>query len=985
MTISNETSFTGPLIANGITTGFPFTFVAMGADEIEVFGHDPDGAAVTLPDFSTVLTGVAPATGSVTFESPPANGTRIWIVSAPDFRQEIAFEDGSRWLAGPVNEANDRAALRTLALKRDANRAIKLPMGEAGITLPAGSGPTLYTSVNALAAIATDIEAIADNNADVSTVADNLNGPNTIGTVAGLGVEIAALGAAATFIPAVAALGTEITTVAGIQANINTVAGVATQVQDVGAISEDVTAVAGIVTEVTEVADHAHEVGTVGQDLALGHDASFILRAPAAAEEAVEAMTAAHQLAVTLGQVVGSAYGVEYATKAALDSAMNATTLTTGCLYPVSVDETALGARTLYRWRNTLGGAGSVIVGGVSKTIGVLDPLGILNQNDAPASPNGLPHGVTLYYAARDFVTTVDGKNCRAIPNRASSVAVEPLQSRCTTKQFKYVGAAELVWLGNPNSASLVITDQYLPGPMGGMAARIHGSGGEAQHILNQLTITPIGTLCFAVWMRSLSGVNQTIRLSGNAGGNYSSFTVTPKWQRFYVSWTDVAARTGGLRIANDGSSAWDIAVDMAKVYGGATPSDDLPAVGHMYLGLGQGDTNYATVANGIYDGTGTNKTPGLAELTDPISSRELTIACMAFCSANTHTNSYIFVNQRNNATGLYDVLQSADLPQGNPRATFNSVGTINGLNQSLSIAGKGWHLLTTVIRHNRAFFYLDDTLVSHLNMGVAIATQMIDAWRTGSFNGGLQTNYKWNQLAVWRRALSHLEVAKMYKSMQRVAALDDIVTTPARNLVVFEGDSIPSYNGTGTNANKSYPDLYLQSNPADTIVSRRSVAGSTIAGGTLNLIDRAEDLDAALPPAADRVGRRFILDVKIGTNDLVTATDTAFLTNLAAYYTARKAAGWTHVTVHTILARTDAGAGVNFITRRNAVNATLRAAPPGTHFDVLIDDAADANIGGDTSPSDTAYFNADKIHLINAGHSIIAGLVEPAIDALLL
>lgn len=985
MTISNETSFTGPLIANGITTAFPFTFVAMGADEIEVFGRDAAGAATALPDFTATLANAAPAVGTITFEAPPADGTRIWIVSAPDFRQEIAFEDGSRWLAGPVNEANDRAATRALSLKRDAERAVKVPIGEAGITLPAGSGPTLYTAVNTLAGIAADIETVADNTVDVLTVADNLNGLNSIGTVAALDTEIAALGAAATSIPIVASIDIEIATVAGIQASVNTVAGVAVQVQNLGAISEDVTTVAGITADVSVVADHASEVSVLGQDLALGYDASFVLRAPVAALEAVEAMTAAQQLAVTLGQAAGSTYGLEFATKAALDTAMNAVTLTAGCLYPVSIDESARGARTLYRWRNTLGGAGSVIVSGVSKTIGVLDPMGILNQNDAPSPPNGLPQGVTLFYAARDYVTTVDGKNCRAIPNRASSIAMEPLQSRCTTKQFKYLGVAEVTWLGSPNSAALVITDQYISGPIGGMAARIQGTGGGAQHILNQLAITPTGTLCFAVWMRSLTGANQTIRLSGNAGGAYSSHTVTPKWQRFYVSWTDVTPRTGGLRIANDGSAAWDIAVDMAKVYDGSIPADDLPAVGHMYLGHGQGDSNYATVANGIYDGTGANKSPGLAELTDPISSRELTISCMAFCSADTNTNSYIFVNQRNNGTGLYDVLQSADLPQGNPKVAFNSVGSTHGLSQSLSIAGKGWHLLTAVIRHNRAFFYLDDTLVSHLNVGVALAAQVIDTWRTGSFSGGLQTNYKWNQLAVWRRALSHLEVSKAYKAMQRVAALDDIVATPARNLVVFEGDSIPSYNGTGANANKSYPDLYLQSTPPDTTVSRRSIAGSTIAGGTLNLTDRAEDLDAALPPAADRVGRRFILDVKIGTNDLVTATDTTFLTNLAAYYTARKAAGWTHVIVHTVLARTDAGAGANFITRRNAVNATLRAAAAGSYFDVLVDDAADVNIGGDTSSNDTTYFNADKIHLINAGHAIIAALVEPAIDVLLL
>lgn len=172
MTISNETTFTGPLIANGITTAFPFTFLAMGEDEIEAYAFGAAGSEASLPDFTVTLSGAAPAAGTITFESPPADGTRIWIVSAPDFRQEIAFEDGSRWLAGPVNEANDRAAIRSLALRRDADRAVKLPIGEAGVTLPAGSGPTLYASVNRLAGIAEDIETVADRAADVATVAN---------------------------------------------------------------------------------------------------------------------------------------------------------------------------------------------------------------------------------------------------------------------------------------------------------------------------------------------------------------------------------------------------------------------------------------------------------------------------------------------------------------------------------------------------------------------------------------------------------------------------------------------------------------------------------------------------------------------------------------------------------------------------------------------------------------------------------------------
>lgn len=221
MTISNETTFTGPLIANGVTTAFPFTFVAMSADEIGVFGRDDADVEVVLPSFTAALSSAAPAVGSITFEAAPADGTRIWIVSDPDFRQEIAFEDGSRWLAGPVNEANDRAAMRSLALKRDTDRAVKLPVGEAGITLPAGSGSTLYAAVSTLAEIAPDIETVAGRDADIGTVAEVAEHlpalasvASDIPAVAAASAEIAALSGAADSIVTLAALSSQVTTLA---------------------------------------------------------------------------------------------------------------------------------------------------------------------------------------------------------------------------------------------------------------------------------------------------------------------------------------------------------------------------------------------------------------------------------------------------------------------------------------------------------------------------------------------------------------------------------------------------------------------------------------------------------------------------------------------------------------------------------------------------------------------------------------------------
>jgi hypothetical protein len=76
--------------------------------------------------------------GTVTFPVAPGPGSLVvWL--DPDFTQTTAFENGSAWLAAPVNLANDRAALRDQALSRDLNRCMRMPLGESAGTLPSAS------------------------------------------------------------------------------------------------------------------------------------------------------------------------------------------------------------------------------------------------------------------------------------------------------------------------------------------------------------------------------------------------------------------------------------------------------------------------------------------------------------------------------------------------------------------------------------------------------------------------------------------------------------------------------------------------------------------------------------------------------------------------------------------------------------------------------------------------------------------------------
>ncbi|PTR06981.1 MULTISPECIES: hypothetical protein [unclassified Novosphingobium] len=132
MAVSTTNAFDGPFSANGVTRSFPFTFTAQDTGDVAVLLDDQpitDGYSVELYEGGG---------GTVTFAVAPGPGKLVvWL--DPDFTQTTAFENGSAWLAAPVNLANDRAALRDQALSRDLKRCMRIPLGENAGTLPAAA------------------------------------------------------------------------------------------------------------------------------------------------------------------------------------------------------------------------------------------------------------------------------------------------------------------------------------------------------------------------------------------------------------------------------------------------------------------------------------------------------------------------------------------------------------------------------------------------------------------------------------------------------------------------------------------------------------------------------------------------------------------------------------------------------------------------------------------------------------------------------
>lgn len=134
MAVETTNAFSGPFIPNGVTTVFPFDFTAPSDQEVAVMLRTASGTESFPTDFAVTIN---PAGGgSITFLNPPAAGPELYILLDPDFRQQIGFENGSGWLAEPVNEIADRSAARDQVLKREIGRSILAPLGEGAMTMP---------------------------------------------------------------------------------------------------------------------------------------------------------------------------------------------------------------------------------------------------------------------------------------------------------------------------------------------------------------------------------------------------------------------------------------------------------------------------------------------------------------------------------------------------------------------------------------------------------------------------------------------------------------------------------------------------------------------------------------------------------------------------------------------------------------------------------------------------------------------------------
>jgi len=552
----------------------------------------------------------------------------------------------------------------------------------------------------------------------------------------------------------------------------------------------------------------------------------------------------------------------------------------------------------------------------------------------------------------------------RYIPNALSSSAVSqnlfPAPRRLFANTIYYA------------STALTITDDAAAGP--------DGTSGEASTIVatannwllrgaTGLASIPAGTYTLAVWAKRNTGTDQKFCFSKDNTATRSSVkTATAAWQRFTYTFT-LASTTANnvISICNDGSTAANLQICDFELFSGSSDLGGVTGtnpVGHCYLGSNHYATQPAVASNELdlsNQGFGQIQLPSNLNLSDGFTYVTLLkkVAAGAGYSATlSKAQSYLgFTMSTEVSKAVTNFINGQKYYNGE-----NLAGAAAGLWELLN---QGYHVHTVRYDGTNTDWWLDDVLL-HRRAG-SISTTTFRDFHLGIVNAtSLYAGEKVYSMALWPRALSNAEVLTAASFMQSKATTAGLTATNHARIINFEGDSITGASTVG------WP-YYYGTNLATTAFLGHSfaISGSMIS----NLSSRATTVDLSLP--TNRTGRKFVLVVLIGANDLVSLGATTWLANLKTYLQARRTAGWT-VVACTPTPRTQVG----FNTERANILATMRGWGTADGVDYLIDFAADATMGPDAAASDTLLYS-DGTHPTTSGHQNLANIAKTVLNAI--
>lgn len=524
---------------------------------------------------------------------------------------------------------------------------------------------------------------------------------------------------------------------------------------------------------------------------------------------------------------------------------------------------------------------------------------------------------------------------------------------------------------------TLTVTDLTATAPDGQTTATTLVSTGNNWSLKCALSHTlPAGTYTIAAYVKSNGGaLDQFCFYDSNTSNRGSTLTATGSWARYSRTFTiasPASVATIGIG-SKDGSTGCSLQVSDLELYAGTADLGPEILSGHMMVGATAYDTR-PTFSRG-----------------------ELNLSSVGYCLSQFSTAHSFSTSTGITIQGC--VAQTATHPSGGYSAILSKAQSFGQLTASTTVGtgigqllngatfgqstqlpalwntlNAGYHVFT--LRHTGTVleFWIDDCKVL-MNTTSFSATTAFDYFtnitNTVTLSGG---NRFAGSIAIWDRSLSDTEVRQAVAMQQDRCAKSSINAASITRFLCAEGDSISAHDNSIT-----YPWQFgPNANPALFGIDL-AVSGSTISN--LNL--RAAQVDAMLPPYNKRAGRKFILSVLIGTNDLASypGGTAAWLAALATYLDARRAAGWL-VAIGTILPCTTTG----FNAARNTANTTLRTWT-GVHCDAIFDFAADATMGPDSVAPDGGAYNAtyysDGKHPTAAGHIILETIYRATINGM--
>jgi lysophospholipase L1-like esterase len=264
-------------------------------------------------------------------------------------------------------------------------------------------------------------------------------------------------------------------------------------------------------------------------------------------------------------------------------------------------------------------------------------------------------------------------------------------------------------------------------------------------------------------------------------------------------------------------------------------------------------------------------------------------------------------------------------------------------------------------------------------------------AWGTGTNYTGVATGKlqiggrlasgptvsEWAGCFIYNKALTAEQIEAMNAWIKEYYGFAD-PPNPTWN-VVIDGNSL-AIGTQGTSVSATY-DGFLAANGSpksrDCYLMARS--GITTPNMAADAATRVDTLYNSSITATKRIVIVWEIGNDLGLNS--TRTDTEAYNNIKSYCQARKAVGW-KVIVATALPRTSS-VNANYETYRLSVNSQVVANAVAEGWaDAVADVASNATIGATGTSTNTTYYAADGIHLIDAGYTVAKTYFTNAINA---